>query len=76
MRVAYFKRWWIQPSRMIKHGDKIWRFPEMGGPQNGWFIIEHPSLKWMITRGSPMETSEDLKIIQKIQHFSVESNGD
>ena len=25
-----------------------WVFPKIGVPQNGWFIMEHPILKWMI----------------------------
>ena len=28
----------------------IWRFPWMGGTQNGWFIREQIPLKWMIWR--------------------------
>ena len=29
----------------------MWRFPYMGDPQNGWFQMENPNLKWMITGG-------------------------
>ena len=31
----------------------IWGFPEMGVPQNGWFIGKIP-LKWMMTGGTPI----------------------
>ena len=26
----------------------------MGDPQNGWFIRENPSYKWMMTGGTPI----------------------
>ncbi len=29
------------------HGD-TWVFPKIGVPQNGWFIMENPIIKWMI----------------------------
>ena len=31
----------------------------MGVPEDGWFIVENPNLKWMMTGGTPMtqETS-------------------
>ena len=38
----------------LKHAafSFIWEFPEMGDPQNSWFISwtihEHPIYKWMI----------------------------
>ena len=36
-----------------------WGFPYMKDPQNGWFMMETPKIKWMTTRGTPMtqETS-------------------
>ena len=30
-------RWWV-----VKHQHKIWAFPKIGIPQNGWFIKENP----------------------------------
>ena len=27
---------------------KIWVFPKIGVPQNGWFIMKNPMNKWMI----------------------------
>ena len=32
----------------------IWRLPEMGVPQNGWFMMEKQKSKWMMTRGTPI----------------------
>ena len=26
----------------------------MGNPQNAWFMMENPNLKWMMTRGTPI----------------------
>ena len=26
----------------------------MGDPQNGWFILENPNPKWMMTGGTPI----------------------
>ena len=37
--------WWFQPlgwTSLFKHFLVIWRFPEIGVPQNGWFVMEHP----------------------------------
>jgi len=42
----------------------IWGFPKMGIPQNGWFVMENPNLKWMITRGAPI--TGNLRIISSI----------
>ena len=33
----------------------------MGVPQNGWFIVENPNLKWMITRGTPISGNLHMK---------------
>ena len=39
----------------------------MGVPQNGWFMMEHPNLSWMITRGSPisgnLQSEKNMKIV-------------
>ena len=39
---------------VIVNNGKIWRFPKMVVPQNEWFAIENPNLKWMMTRGTPI----------------------
>ena len=31
----------------------IWGVPKMGIPRNGWFILDNPNLKWMMTGGTP-----------------------
>ena len=31
---------WVEKSGMNMVYDYIWRFPYMGNPQNGWFIVE------------------------------------
>ena len=37
----------------------------MGGvPQHGWFIMEHPKSKWMMTRGPPVDWKPSLISIQ------------
>ena len=41
-----------------------WGFPEIGLPPNGWFIMENPIKKWMMTRGTPM-TQETPKSTKK-----------
>ena len=37
----------------------IWLFPNIGVPQNGWFIMENPIFQWRIWGGKPLflETS-------------------
>ena len=29
-------------------------FPKWRYPQNGWFIVENPKLKWMMTGSTPI----------------------
>ena len=33
---------------------KIWKFPEMGVPPNGWFLLGNIPLEWMMTGGTPI----------------------
>ena len=41
-------------SAVVFSYNPIWGVPEMGDPQNCWFIRENPNQKWMMTGGSPM----------------------
>jgi hypothetical protein len=43
--------------------------PQMGVPENGWFIMGHPNLKWMITEGTPI--SGNLHIYFIIFYFML-----
>ncbi len=36
------------------NGFPLWVFPKIGGPQNGWFIMENPMNKWMIWGENPL----------------------
>ena len=31
-----------QPKKQIQYMYTMWVFPKMGGPQNGWFVMENP----------------------------------
>ncbi len=38
--------WHLHDTR---EASSIWVFPKIGKPQNGWFIMENPINKWMIS---------------------------
>ena len=43
---------WVS-RRCVNGGGNMWVFPDIGIPQNGWFILENPILRWM-TWGYPI----------------------
>ena len=51
---SYSKAWIVVGDLQNSSELQIRRFPKMGVPQNGWFVMENPNLKWMITRGTPI----------------------
>ena len=53
----HFLHWfWIQK----------WMFPKIRVPQNGWFIMKHPLLKWMIWGENPLFLETSIWIVDWI----------
>ena len=44
-------------------GFHEWGIPKMD--QNGWFVMENPNLKWMMTGGSPISGNLDFDVQQE-----------
>ena len=38
-----WRPFWLETTgRTVLKANNMWRFPEMGMPQNGWFVMENP----------------------------------
>ena len=51
--------WVFSDDFMVIYGG----FLKRGVPNNGWFVVENPNLKWMITRGTAMNWTPPFMMI-------------